>query len=372
MTKNDGKTPAAKDGALILCSGRCGSTIVTDILGEHPGMLPILEFFYAHFEDGIPSGTPTGPEFWAMLNRPWRSLNAVAALGRIPAELRHKLADPAKLSGVDRTRASAYGGMAKGMSALLGFTLPAISDDPDGLLAELGQVVPDFPQQPLGDHYQQFFSLLTEVTGKEQWIEKSAGSGLYADELMPMFPQAKIVYLTRDVIDVVMSMSRHPMFQLAELRMDLTFRVGGDPYAEGFDLPASGLDPAVEKLLPSQLDASTLDERASSMDSLIRLTKLQAVMARQTERILDEQPAGKVLRLQYEKLLDHPYEELSRLGEFLGLSGCEQWARESSQRIQRPNRPYVKPDTGQQGALREVYETVYNIPGNPMAAFATT
>ncbi len=347
MTKTLPGIPAAPEGALILCTGRCGSTIVADLLAEYPGVLPIMEFFFAQFADGIPEGAPTGEEFWSLLNRPWRELNTAIGIGRVPAELRYPIDDPARLPE---------------MSGLLGFTLPMISEEPDTLLAELAEIVPDFPVRPVRAHYHRLFELLCELSGCDRWVEKSAGSCMNAPDLLPMFPQAKIVYLVRDCVDVAMSMTRHPMFQLAELRVELAFRTGTDPFAAGYTAPETGLDPELKRLLPEYLDAGALDERAGSEDSLIRLVMIQAMMARQAEKALAVRPADQVLRIRYEDLLDRPQEELTRLGRFLELPRWEDWARRSAPRIQRPHRTHIEPAPAQRNLLKSVYRSVINAP----------
>ena len=347
MTKDLPGVPAAPEGALILCTGRCGSTIVADLLAEYPGMLPIMEFFFAQFADGVPEGASTGEEFWSLLNRPWAELNTAIGIGRAPAELRYPIGDAARLPE---------------MSGLLGFTLPMISEEPDKLLAELAGIVPDFPTGPVSDHYHRLFGLLCELAGCDRWVEKSAGSCMNAPDLLPMFPQAKIVYLVRDCVDVAMSMTGHPMFQLAELRVELSSRLGTDPFAAGYTAPESGLDPELERLLPGRLDAAALDERAGSEDSLIRLVMIQAMMAREAEKALSVRPAGQVLRIRYEDLLNRPQQELTRLGRFLELPRWEEWARRSAPRIRRPCRTRAEPAPGLRNLLTSVYRSVINAP----------
>ncbi len=347
MTKGPREVVGSPQGALILCTGRCGSTIVADLVAEYPGMLPLIEFFYAQFQDGIPEGVLSGAEFWSLLGRPWRELNTAIGLGRVPDELRYAIGDPAK---------------APVMTGLLGFTLPAISEEPDKLLAELSEIVPAFPAQPVSAHYHRLFGLLCELSGRDRWVEKSAGSCTYASDLLPMFPQAKIVYLVRDCVDVALSMTRHPMFQLAELRVDLASRMGVDPYTDGFTLPEGDLDPELERLLPGRLVAGTLDERAGSVDSLIRLVIIQATMAKEAEKALAVRPAGQVLRVRYEALLDRPQQELERLGRFLGLPEWEAWARRSALRIRRPRRTHPEPAPAQRNLLNSVYRSIINAP----------
>nr|UTI67644.1 AptB [Actinoallomurus sp. ID145808] len=352
MTEDLPGAPASPEGTLILCSGRCGSTIMVDLLAEYPGVMPIVEFFYAQFQDGVPEGTLTGAEFWSLLNQPWSVLNTAVGLGRVPAELRYKTDDPAKHSS---------------MSGLLGFTLPAISDEPDELLAELAGIVPDFPAQPVHAHYHRLFELLCALSGCDRWVEKSAGSCVFTADLLRMFPRARIVYLVRDCVDVAMSMTHHPMFQLAELRVDVVQRMGADPYAAGHTMEDEVLDPELARLLPGRLDAGTLDERAGSEESLIRLVIMQATMAREAERALAAHPADRVLRIRYEDLLDRPQEELARLGRFVGLPQWEEWALRSAPRIRRPSRKHAELTPAQRNLLNSVYRSILNAPEDPAA-----
>ena len=139
------------------------------------------------------------------------------------------------------------------------------------MLGKLNNMVPYFPEQPLSAHFHQLFELLCELSDKDRWIEKSAASCLYAPDLLPMFPGAKIIYLMRDCVDVAMSMTHHPMFQLGDLSMEfvlhsgidpLPLRSGIDPYSTGSSMPERELAPELERLLPEKLTADLLDEPA--------------------------------------------------------------------------------------------------------------
>lgn len=331
-------------GTFVICSGRCGSTLIADLLAEHPDMTPLLEFFGSQYQAGMVQKTMTGQEFWELVTAPWISMNTALRIGRVPKEVRYDV------SGLDPRRE---------LSGLLGFTLPALSKDPDGLLRELAGIVPGYPAQSLGAHYRQFFALLAEYAGKPRWVEKSATSGVFVHDLLDMFPDARFVYLTRDVVDVAVSMTGHPMFLMADLGIAFQQRCGLDPYQtqgvpEGFEAPAD-----MDHLMPENLSSFVLDYRSGSMESLMNLTGLQAMMAKYTDDALSGLRDDRVLRIVYEDLLADPERVLGGLARFLELDGAEEWSRRSATRVATPRPKDLQLDAAARAQLRALYDEVY-------------
>ncbi|MFE0042389.1 sulfotransferase family protein [Streptomyces albireticuli] len=331
-------------GTFVICSGRCGSTLIADLLAEHPDMTPLLEFFGSQYQAGMAQKPMTGQEFWELLTAPWISMNTALRIGRVPKEVRYDV------TGLDPETE---------LSGLLGFTLPALSEDPDRLLEELSQVVPGWETQPLGAHYQRFFTLLTRHAGRPRWVEKSATSGVFVHDLLEMFPDARFVYLTRDVVDVSVSMTGHPMFLMADLSIAFQQRCGVDPYQaggvpEGFEAPAD-----MDHLMPGNLSPFVLDYRSGSVESLMNLTGLQAMMAKYTDDALSGLPAGRVHRMVYEDLLADPRGELDALGRFLELDDAGEWARRSATRVATPRAKDLQVDEAGRAQLKALYDEVY-------------
>lgn len=344
MSTDQNGASAEQPGTIIVCSGRCGSTLVSDLLAEHEAMVPLLEFFGSQYQAGMAQDVLTGERFWDLVTEPWLSMNTVVKLGRVPKEVRYDLSrheTPPELSG------------------LLGFTLPAISDDPDALLAELSGLVPEFPDQQLGAHYRQLFALLARYGGKPRWVEKSAASGLYVSELLEMFPGVRIVYLTRDIVDVALSMTNHSMFLMADLSVTFRQRCGFDPFVKGSRPAGAAVPPDLEHLLPENLTPSVLDYRAGSEASLMNLLAFQAMMARKADDALRDLPEDRALRIAYEDLLADPEGQLGTLGAFLGLEDAQDWAKRSATRVGTPKSRGDQVDAASRERYQSFYDNIY-------------
>ena len=77
----------------VVGTGRCGSTLLSRILREHPAVLSMSEFFGilrlagACGRAGFPVADMTGAELWDLLARPFPMLDAMVAAGLRTAEM---------------------------------------------------------------------------------------------------------------------------------------------------------------------------------------------------------------------------------------------------------------------------------------------
>ncbi|WP_432843323.1 sulfotransferase domain-containing protein [Dactylosporangium sp. CA-092794] len=294
------------DHAIIISPGRCGSTLLSDLLAQHSGTLSAQEFFmWVPWPAG--GEALTGPDYWSLLSRPHVQLATLFRLGLAPSEVRY----PA---------GGRWAGDLAGLPLILTTTLPKISADPDGLYDTLAGLVPRFPAQPLVDHHRMFLDRLASLTGRRRWVERSGGSSNIAPHLLRHFPGAGIVYLTRNWADTAESMRRHSCFQLMQLRVECAGRYGVDPFdvAPGQRVPAE-----VEPYLPHRLTAETLAERGRDAG---RYRGLCAFLAGQAEQAIAEARPQRLLTMTYEDLVDDPPGQLGRLGRFLGLEDWPEWA----------------------------------------------
>lgn len=313
------------EGTFVVGSGRCGSTVLSDLLAMHPDVLSLQEFFITQFPDGMRLDEEPRERFWAILARPNRSLSVLSRIGRLPPEYRY----PERMG---------EGPEWADFPAILSNTLPSLADEPEALLEQIEGLVGTFPTQPLPDHYSALFAELTDMFGKSMWIERSGASGMYVQALLAMFPRAPIVYLTRDSVDIAISMSRHPVFQLSEIGVEFLQNCGFDPYATGTDYDPSAIPERLHHLLPENLTAETLDARSGSPETLTRLTYMVASMQYEANSTLMASPPERLMRLRYEDLVTDPGKELERLGRFLRLSGRDDWLDRTVPQIHQPSR----------------------------------
>ncbi|MFG2044562.1 sulfotransferase domain-containing protein [Dactylosporangium sp. NPDC048998] len=299
--------PKIHDHAIIINTGRCGSTLLSDLIAEQPETLSVQEFFGWVAPRAAGRQVLTGTAYWSALSNPSPHLATLFRVGLMPPEVRYP---------VD----GRWGGNLAELPQVLATTLPKISSDPDRLFDTLAELVPGFPAQPLARHHQMLLDLLTSLTGRRRWVERSGGSSNIAPYLLKNFPDAKIVYLTRDWADTARSMSRHSCFQLMQLCVESVGRYGFDPFrvAPGQRVPAE-----VERYLPGRLTAEMLRERGQDVR---RYRGLCAFLAGQTEQAIADARPRELLTMAYEDLVADPVTQLGRLGNFLGFEDWEPWA----------------------------------------------
>jgi putative sulfotransferase len=194
------------DRAVILTPGRCGSTLLSDLIAQEPGTASVSEYLGLVSTDML-DDVISGAQFWSMLAACCRQHRALVRMNLLPPEFRYP----------------AWGRRAGNLAELpllLGYTLPSVCPDPDQLFDQLAARVPQFPTQPGSAHHAMFLDLLASLTGKEGWVERTGGSCGFAGAVLRVLPaEAKVVYLTRHAADTARSMSRHPAFQFAALRL---------------------------------------------------------------------------------------------------------------------------------------------------------
>jgi len=310
------------DRSIIISNGRCGSTLLSDLIADEPETCSAQEFFTAVAPWPRGAVLLTGAEYWSTLSSPKLELSVLLRLGVPPKEVRYP----------------AGGRWAHDLAALpriLAVTLPKLTDDPDALYAQLADRVPHFPRQSTAAHHQAFLDLCAALLGRRRWVERSGGSTQWAGSLLAGHPGAKIVHLTRNWPDTARSMSRHSSFQLVQMRMEAQARYGVDPFdpAPGRAVPAE-----LEPYLPDRLTLEMLRERGADVH---RYVSLCAFLTSQAEQAISDNPPRHLLEMRYEDLLADPVRELTALGEFLDFADPSGWAGNVAPRVGRPARTAV-------------------------------
>jgi putative sulfotransferase len=306
--------------SIIISNGRCGSTLLSDLIAEQSDTLSVQEFFMSMTPWARSTDTLTGPAYWSLLSSPRPELTTLFRIGLPPRELRY----PPTGRWADRMTE---------LPRILAITLSKITPDPDRLFDQLAERVPEFPTQQVAVHHQMFLDLLATLTGKRRWVERSGGSSNVAPYLLRAYPTARIVYLTRNPEDVARSMSRHPSFQLIQLRVEFLGRCGIDPFRIE---PGQTVPEELQRYLPDRLTADLLRERGQDVR---RYLGLCAFLTSQAEQALADFPPRHLHRIRYEDLVADPVGELGRLGRFLEFEDWAQWAERVAPRVVAPARP---------------------------------
>src|SRR5690349_16601164 len=138
----------------IVGTGRCGSTMLSNFLREHPRVLSVSEFFSTTTDLGgrIAECFPDEPIDAAALRR------IVAGVPpKLATMMRHGVTMPEVLY---RPGPGSRFSAERGVPALLQTTLPHLVEDADGLFAEVEDFVASRPVASIGEHYQELFGWL--------------------------------------------------------------------------------------------------------------------------------------------------------------------------------------------------------------------
>src|SRR5882757_8223355 len=119
----------------IVSTGRCGSTMLSTLLGRHPEVAALSEVFATLYPRGFPAATIDGEAFWTILSEPDELWTAALMRGHEPPEFRYPLANDSRF---DRR---------SGVPPIAAICLPSLSDDPDGVYAQLESFVRSLPSR---------------------------------------------------------------------------------------------------------------------------------------------------------------------------------------------------------------------------------
>ena len=308
--------------AFILGSGRCGSTLVSQILRLHPGILSLSEVFSTAGARAFPKRALTGPAFWRAMGQPDRLGSALGNPHRAPNEFLY-----------GRQKGNRFDPFA--CPPLLQVALPHLTDQPDLLFEELQKQALTWPFQGIQHHYLALFSALQERFGPLVPVERSGGSLVAAATLTRLFPGSRYVLLHRAGADTVLSMCDYPAARLAlfvwrhfgTVRLDFLSPDGH--YGRGRIWP---LLQRGSRLLPLQ---RILD----SPPDPVQMARFWSVMMQRGCDALRLLPDDQLMLLEYEALVARPEENLAQLGIFLAGEAPGAWLGAASALPQlRPSR----------------------------------
>jgi putative sulfotransferase len=281
----------ASDPVIVVGTGRCGSTAVSQVARTNPRWLSLSEVFSSLAPRAFPDGPIGGSELAELLATPRYDSRVLLAHGVEDAELLYPLDDPR--ARFDRET---------GVPPLLVSTLPHLTGIGDELLDEICDEVRPWQPGPVASHYRRLFDWLRARFGAERWIERSGGSLVYVDRLIEAFPDARFVHIWRDGLECTLSMSRHTGFRLLMLREQMLRRFGADPF-EDESRPQALLESEYASLLPERFDPEAFARFE------VPLSKYAGVWSRQLLfglPLLQALPAERVMHVGYARLVAEP------------------------------------------------------------------
>jgi hypothetical protein len=285
----------------IVGTGRCGSTLLSDMLRRHPGVLSLSEFFSIVSDLG------------GLLGR-------VFADGIVDAATIHDLVCgvPPRLSLMMRHGVAMDEVLHRRddgeVAAILQTTLPHLTSRPETLLAEVSELLRARPPSTVAEHYRALFDHLRRRFEKQLWVERSGGSLRMVPRLAKMFPDARFVHMVRDGRDCALSMSKHYGFRMALIELQLSEILGVDPFASNDRRNAGDLPDELATFLPECFDAESFREYVPPppLCGYYWSSEIKAGLAE-----LRELGEERVLTIHYEDLLATPSATLERLAGFM-------------------------------------------------------
>ena len=280
----------------VIGTGRCGSTLLSQMLGESPEVTSIFEFFNGLDMTRRFSEEPvSGEEFADLVSQPHPFVTMVLSRGYEVPEIVYPFGPDSRYQRSD------------GLPWLLVSALSRLSDAPDVLFDAAIDFARSRPTRPPREHYRALFDWLTERTGGRVWIERSGSSIDYVAQLKTLFPAARFVHIHRDGREVALSIREHHAFRLAVTLSTAHLRGEQPPSLDELRaLESGGDDDTIGRQLKLRPDAAHFG----------------AWWTRQIEQgmaALAEIDPGDQLVVRFEELLEHPDAELRRIAAFFEL-----------------------------------------------------
>lgn len=290
----------------IVGTGRCGSTMLSNMVREHPKVLSLSEFFgyvqEGQFDRAFASDPVNGETFWEIVA-------FISPLARFCS--RHRIVIPEGL--YDRDAPAARYSWETGVPALLMTTLPHLTDDHDHLFERLGAEVGGWSDAPLAAHYLRLFAWLAAHFGKPLWVERSGTSLLWTEHLLRMFPDARFIHVVRDGRDAALSMRAHNGLRIVVGLNTLREQLGEEPTASSVGRDAAPTD--LQSLLPDGFDAATLRNFDVPLTMCGGFWEQQVRSGLAATRRLS---SDRLLTLRYEDFFGDAKAQLDRFAAFLG------------------------------------------------------
>lgn len=283
------------ENAFIVGTGRCGSTLISEIVRKQGDFCSISEFFFLQGGRGaFTSSNFDGAAFWNWLNS-LRDTTAEAALNSnsgFPEILEYTIDENT---------------LKKKIHPLNSVLIPHLNIENTQILNELELSIKANPALDIYSHYSRTLDTIASLSGKRNWVERSGGSIHYPHELLRVAPTSKIVHIYRNGVDCSLSMANHSYYKL--IFNELSSSQNKAHRSDSADLPLETIGDIWSRL---------------SIISVEFLTNL---------------PNNQVHHLNYDELIDEPALCIEKLLNFLEIeTNSEQIELLSNLIVRQPSR----------------------------------
>lgn len=288
----------------IVGTGRCGSTLLSQMLAESPQVLSVSEFFNGldarrRFEE-----TPvSGADFAALISAEQPFVTAVLRRGYPVSEITYPFGPSARFR---RDEALPW---------ILVSALPRLDPDPDRAFDAIAAFATALPKQHLACHYRALFERLCARYDRTYWIERSGSSIDYIAGLNAFFAEAKFLHIHRDGPEAALSMREHHAYRLP---IAILYRPGGPAEIDLHAVPDP--DDPISRILASR----------PPIEYYGRYWSDQVVNG---SRTIDRLPPERIHAIRFEALVAEPRSVLSGICEFFGLEARGDWLARAVARV---------------------------------------
>ena len=327
----------------IVGTGRCGSTMLSNMLNDHADVLSVSEFLVTASDLGsrIPQAFPEtcmdARQVWSILGGCHPKSTLMLRHGIEMDEMLYPLAPESRFS------------RQTGVPAILLTTLPHLAEDHDALFDELEKFVMTFRPARAIRQYEQVFEWLKRRFGKKVWVERSGGSLRAVPRLAGSFPKARFIHILRDGRDCAISMSRHTGFRMMMAATLMTGILGYDPFETENRAGVEDLPEQLYCLLPEHFDAGTF-MRMDAPPQLFAHYWSGEIM--RGVAALGELSPDRVLTIHFEDILDDAAPCLRKMIRFIDPEFVdEDWISRAASTIRPVRSSWRNLPSSEQGAL---------------------
>lgn len=299
----------------IVGTGRCGSTLMSNLINLHPDILSLSEVFVSFPNESLYHRKIDGPRFWKMITDASPVLRKAINPVRSPVEFTYPFTPDSPWTMAD-------------LPACLYMMLPHFSDDPDALYREMEPVIKARPSLPMEDQYRFWFDWLVKRERRQLWIERSGNSITMVKALHRMFPDAKFVHIHRDGRDVAMSI-RNFMPLRVLFHMWTQFKpLGIDLMRTPFRYSDSAMIATTAPIFDSKIP---VDKLLDTEPDIVAVGKFWSAMVETGMKDLEAVPSEQKYEMTYADLVSKPRETLDGFMQFTAPDlAREAWLDEAS------------------------------------------
>lgn len=318
-------SPTSFSPVFVVGTGRCGSTLISNLLRAHPDVLSLSEFFTFVTDLGtliplaFPSGSIDAAHFWQIISTSYHKQNLMLREGIAMDEVLYPCSATSRFTPES------------GVPAILQTTLPHLTSHHDALFEEIRAFVLTQPPATIQQHYLDLFAWLQQRFQRCVWVERSGSSLRIVERLYHLFPMARFIHIVRDGRNCAVSMSKHFGFRMVMLAFQLTEFLGCDPFEDDDRSGAEDLPDELWPFLPEHFDARSFRAYDAAPSLYGHYWSGEIIQGLAT---LSRMPAHQTLTLHYEDFLTDSLATTRKLISFIDPSlVTDSWLYEATSLI---------------------------------------